>query len=99
MGLDDLRDLIQADVELYVGSSMHGRIERAKSMGTSIAKGGPGSDYPSTIQTRKLEIIKQENILASEFANRHSMYQFPRFDEDPGALEGLFLHARAEDED
>lgn len=99
METPSIKELVKADVEIYIGSSMQTRIERAKARN---ARGSKATPRPSAIDSAakaRLDDIDEQDRLALEFDKRYRMYRFPTFAEDPNAFEGLCVFAKEREED
>jgi hypothetical protein len=99
METQSIKELVAADVEVYIGSSMQTRIERAKARNAGGGKAIPRSVTSDPAAKAKLEDIDEQDRLALEFARRYRMYRFPTFAEDPNVFEGLCVFAKEREED
>lgn len=109
MDLSALRDLADAQVALYLGSTMPGRIERSRLTATatsphdaSRAPRNPTYTAATAVdkaQRERLATIAAENELARHFQAQYRMYRFPAFDCDPNVLEGIGIFAKTDEEE
>jgi hypothetical protein len=99
METQGIRELVEANVELYIGSSMQTRIERAKARNARGGKVGPRSSASDPAAKVKLDDIDEQDRLALEFGRRYRMYRFPTFVEDPNVFDGLCVFAKEREED
>ena len=99
METQSIKELVEANVEIYIGSSMQTRIERAKARNAGGGKAIPRSVTSDPAAKAKLEDIDEQDRLALEFGKRYRMYRYPAFAEDPNVFEGLCVFAKEREED
>jgi hypothetical protein len=94
-----IKELVEADVAIYIGSSMQTRIERAKARSSRGDKAISRSSANDPAAKARLHEIDEEDRLALEFDKRYRMYRFPTFAEDPNVFEGLCVFAKEREDD
>jgi hypothetical protein len=98
METQSIKELVEADVEIYIGSSMQTRIERANARNARASKTNPRASANDPAAKAKLDDIDEQDRLALEFDRRYRMYRFPAFAEDSNVFEGLCVFAKEREE-
>lgn len=102
LGVASMKELLDVDVRLYIGSSLQRCIRDSEKKDAEIARElkKHNTYKDGEVKLEDIRLVRAQSQQATGFVQSRRSYRFPKFEEDPHVFEGMTIYSKEpEDED